>query len=294
MISNYPVLTKLSIEHKPAIQEFVAQFEPYSDFNFISLFCWNIDGSTQVAMFNSNLVIQVPDYLTGEPVISVLGNNEITSTIETLLEKTTLLKLVPENTVHNITEPATFDIQEDPDNHDYIFDLQDHVTFSGSQFKTKRKHLSRFVKDYGHRVHVRSVDLSNHDNLDTLEHVFLQWAHEKQRDNTDIENERIAIVRFLEHASAFENRCYEILIDGKLVGFSLNEVLPGKMANCHFQKCLTNYTNIDIFFTNYVAQQLVDEGCMYINWEQDLGIDGLRQLKQSYKPMKMLKKYLII
>jgi hypothetical protein len=33
------------------------------------------------------------------------------------------------------------------------------------------------------------------------------------------------------------------------------------------------------------------EGCRYVNREQDLGIDGLRQAKMSYNPVKFVKKY---
>lgn len=293
MLGQYPNFSKLTLDIKDEILDFTSQFEPYSDFNFLSLYSWSFDDSTEACWLNGNLVIKLPDYILGEPVVSILGTTKITESINILLSKELTLKLVPQETISSIIEPVKFDIEEDPDNFDYLFDLQDHATFPGGQYKGKRKNLSRFIREYGKRVLVQELDLNDAKKIVELEKVFKKWSHERQKDVEETENERVAIFRFLENSANFHCKAYEILIDEKIVGFSLNEILPNKFANCHFQKSLTRFSNMDIFFTCYVAQKLIEKGCMYINWEQDLGIEGLRQLKQSYKPVKMLKKYLV-
>ena len=294
MLNQYPNFSKLTLEHQSLIDDFIAEYEPYSDFNFLSLYSWNFDETAEVCLLNDNLVIKLPDYITGEPVVSILGKTKITESIQALLEESLTLKLVPQATINSLQEPVNFNIEEDIDNNDYIFDLSDHANFPRSEHKSKRKNMNRFIREYGERVLVQSLDIKDKVRVEELEQVFLQWGRERQRDDTEVENERVAILRFLEHADSFKCRAYEILIDEKIVGFSLNEILANKFANAHFQKSLIKYANMDIFFTNFVAKKLVEEeGCMYINWEQDLGIEGLRQLKQSYKPVKMLKKYLV-
>jgi hypothetical protein len=84
-----------------------------------------------------------------------------------------------------------------------------------------------------------------------------------------------------------------LYLDGVCVGFSVNEVLDDTYVLCHFQKAVLDFENVDVFLSNVVAKEAMHFGCHYINWEQDLGIPGLRELKQSYKPDLFLKKYTI-
>lgn len=294
MIKKYPHFSKLNLEHFKFIVDFTSAFEPYSDFNFVSLFSWNIDESTEISLLNDNLVIKMPDYLTNDHIVTMIGKNKVNESLSTLLKKDLSLKLIPQTVIGHISEPAEFELIEDPDNHDYLFDLQAHAKFEGPHLSGKRKKLKRFIREYGARTLVQKIN--NHDicKRRELEEVFMKWAKERKKYDADIKNENKAIVRILEKANHFELESYEILIDGEIVGFSINEVLPDRYANCHFQKCLLSYANIDVFLTNFVAKKLLEAGCLYSNWEQDLGVEGLKGLKQSYRPIKMLEKYQII
>jgi hypothetical protein len=82
-----------------------------------------------------------------------------------------------------------------------------------------------------------------------------------------------------------------IHVDGQPAGFSVHEPISKHYALSHFHKTLSHFRNIDVFLTNYAAQDLLARGYKYVNWEQDLGVPGLKKSKQSYRPLKMLKKY---
>ena len=156
-----------------------------------------------------------------------------------------------------------------------------------------RKALHKFEGLYGNKASVTPLDLGEKEKIDELVDVFNQWSAERGKVENEVENERKAILRVLKSNSHFNLDCYEILIDGVVAGFSINEIMPNNYATCHFQKCLLNYEGIDVFLTNFVAKELIRKGCAYINWEQDLGIEGLRTLKQGYRPIKMLEKYTV-
>ena len=51
------------------------------------------------------------------------------------------------------------------------------------------------------------------------------------------------------------------------------------------------YKGVNAYLINELAKILYKKGIVYINWEQDLGILGLRENKESYLPTRYLKKY---
>jgi hypothetical protein len=110
MIARYPKFSKISLKHQAELASFTNAFEPYSDFNFTSLLSWDTDGSTQLSTLNDNLIICLPDYLTGEPCYSLIGANNIDETIEKLFEKLDTLCLVPGIVVDNMNSKKNWKI----------------------------------------------------------------------------------------------------------------------------------------------------------------------------------------
>lgn len=86
MIPEFPEFKKLELSDKKDIEQFTSKFPPYSDFNFVSMWSWDIKGEMRVSQLNDNLVVRFTDYLTGEPFYSFLGNNKVNDTAEKLLE----------------------------------------------------------------------------------------------------------------------------------------------------------------------------------------------------------------
>jgi len=291
MIENFPNFSKLEISQKAEIEQITKRYDPYSDFNFTSLFCWNTNGSTEVSLLNENLVIKMPDYISGKPVYSILGNNEVNKSIEDLLSITPVIKLVPEVVISHLKQSGTLRVEEDRDNYDYVYKLSGLSALEGRTFKWKRKRLNKLERIYENRLNFESFtkDLSLHRKR--LISIFDNWADQNSKNAEEIEAERQALGNIIQLNKTTENIILNILsIDGKDIGLSINE-LHFPTSTCHFQKSLKDIVNIDILLTNYTAKLLVRKKSEYINWEQDLGIEGLRKFKQSYQPIKLLKKY---
>src|SRR6185295_11781832 len=126
MIPEFPKFKKLELEDKKEIEEFTSKFPPYSDFNFVSMWSWDIRGEMRISQLQENLVVKFTDYLTGKPFYSFLGNKNTNSTVEKLLflskaEKLEMvLKLVPEDSVLGL-DIKKYNIVEDRDHFDYIY-----------------------------------------------------------------------------------------------------------------------------------------------------------------------------
>lgn len=291
MISKYPSFSKLDLGHKNEVEAITKRFLPYSDFNFTSLFCWDVNGSTFVSVLNDNLSIILPDYISGVPVCSLLGDNKIDESLSLLLRHHDMLRLVPEVTIKAIIHKQKFDIQEDIDNFDYIYKLENLALLLGGNYKLVRNKVNSFKKAYPSSIRINNTSKITPSQKIAVIRLYDEWARSAKQSEENLSNEKIAINRLLEHSSFLNIVITLIATESELIAFSINEVIDKGYAICHFEKALPQYKNVFSFVTNESAKALLQSNCTYVNWEQDLGIEGLRKSKMSYRPDKLLKKY---
>lgn len=291
MITTFPSFTKLELSHKEEIQSLTWGFDPYSDFNFTSLFCWNTNNSTEISMLNGNLVIKMPDYITGKPIYSIIGDKRIDDSLNSLLQTSPTLSLVPQVAVDHIESKDRFIIAEDRDNFDYVYSLEKQSDFNGHEFKYKRKRVGRFLRTNYEDLRINKIRFSLSTDRDLVKSAFRDWANDRSRNDAEIDHEKKAINKLLDNCNELELMGIKVIMGDKTVGFSINEVVQKDYAICHFQKAIVSYDHLDVFISNVVAKELKHFGCKYVNWEQDLGIPGLRESKTSYSYDFFLKKY---
>lgn len=293
MISDFPKFTKLDISHKKDIKLITTKFDPYSDFNFTSLFVWDTKDNTSISNLNGNLVIRMPDYISGKNIYSILGNSKIDESIHELLKTTRILDMVPEVVVDSISKKSDFNIEQNVDQFDYIYRISELARLPGGRYRGKRKRISKFLRENIDSMSLRKIRFSDKSDITIIKQLFYEWVIERERTVLETESEGLALNRMLANASELNLMGLLIYIDGLCVGYSINEILDDDYAICHFQKTKLRFEYIDIFFSSLVAKELHHYGCINTNWEQDLGIQGLRELKESYLPERYLKKYTI-
>ena len=84
-----------------------------------------------------------------------------------------------------------------------------------------------------------------------------------------------------------------IYIDDILVGFCIYELLDNGWAISHFGKCDNTFLNLYEYMMISVLRELNSRNYTFLNYEQDLGLPGLRASKSSSIPTKFLYKYTI-
>lgn len=294
MINEYPYFSKLELPLKEEICRITGRFQPFSDFNFTSLFCWDVDNTTEVSLLNDNLVIRMPDYLDGHLIYSILGDHMVEESVIQLLSEVDKLELVPESVVRQLSNPQNYNLEEDRGSFDYIYRLEHLAEAAGSKYKKKRNKANVFIKDHSHlELEVRTVKNPDQAHLEVIRQIDRHWATQNPREEGDILSERRALDNLLDNFSAFEAMIFEVVVDGEIKAFSINEIVDEQYAICHFEKALkVHHENIYTFLAFETAKLLIQEtGCKWVNWEQDLGLEGLRRAKSSYHPDHMLRKY---
>ncbi len=298
MIPAFPNFKKIDIEDRKIIESYTYQYKPYSDFNFTSLWAWDVIGKRMVSTLNGNLVVRFTDYETSEICFSFLGNNKPKETAQELIyfaEKSgisPILRFVPEESINGL-ESHDFKVEEDRDNFDYIFSTSQIAIFRGAKYKTKRQEVNKCLTLYPNIVFksenfINSIVREHIINL--LQKLTVRKESNSETENLGLESEKKALNKILqmENKNLVIFTCY---LNDNLIGFEIDEILPQKYAVAHFSKVDPLYKDINVFLNKKLSQHLKNEGVEFCNWEQDLGIENLRKSKISYRPISFLKKY---
>lgn len=299
MIPIFPTFRILEIEDKKDIENFTKNFPPYSDYNFTSLWTWNVQGQTEISLLNNNLTIKFQDYITNEIAYSFLGINSVDETIIDLIkysestDNVPALQLIPESVVLNIKRPNEFVITEDIDNFDYILSVSELINLTGKELRGKKNLVNRFERMYGSDTKASVLDLTNENIKKEILQLFYTWEKSSKKERADTENELKAIQRLLRYSDELQIYIIGLFVDNQLTAFSINEVINKEYGVIHYEKADISFTGVFQYLKQQSAINFQQQGCTFINYEQDLGIEGLRKAKMSYKPIKFLKKYIV-
>lgn len=292
MISKYPEFTAVDLSVQKELEAELSKYDSYSDFNFVSLFCWNADNSSAVSRLGDGIVIQLSDYLgEGQNYSYISNTKDSMKHIELILTNVKKLKFVPEQTVKRISNMTGLCIEEDRDNFDYIYNISSLCTLEGGKHKKKRNKLNNFEKEMGEHTRVKHLDKITKQHKSEIEILFKKWCNENKKSYDSQKDEYIAVQRAIEHLEQLGLIFTELRLSDDLKGFSINQVLSDGTAVCHFEKTLNTHPNLSPYLVREVAIMLNKKGCKYVNWEQDLGLEGLKLAKSSYKQEYFLKKY---
>lgn len=299
MIPLFPAFKPIEASDRDEVRAFVCGFPPYSDFNFLSLFCWDTRGVHALSWHHGNLVVRFSDYVSGTPFYSFLGISSVRETADDLIALSAreglepALRLVPEVSIFagDSTFQEAFWVEEDTDSHDYLLDVGDFLGLKGQIYKNKRRQIASFQKSHpGARL--ETLDPTEPSVRRELLAVWERWEGANETAEP-CGAEQAAFARALEHAGAFNIRIVGLRIDGKLAGFNFNEVVHDGYSMGHYGKTDRKKDGMSDLLEHESSRVMGSLGCTHVNIQQDLGLPGLRSYKRSLRPSCYLRKYIV-
>ena len=99
-----------------------------------------------------------------------------------------------------------------------------------------------------------------------------------------------AIVKSLDNYKALDFHGGVITVNGEIVACAIGEKINKKVFAVHFEKALAEYDGAYALINREFSSD-ISSNFRYINREEDLGIEGLRKAKLSYKPAFLISKF---
>ena len=169
---------------------------------------------------------------------------------------------------------------------DYIFDVDQLSHYKGRHLSKKRNLVKQLLEQ--HEVHERPLDASQKAEA---AHLLDIWHHNAAKasdafaEGTNTKPCREAIELF-DNLHLTGSLYY---IGSEIAGFLIGEPLTADTYVIHFAKADIHFKGIYQYMYQSFAGSLAGR-VHFLNLEQDLGRQDLRQAKHSYQPINMCKK----
>ena len=188
--------------------------------------------------------------------------------------------------------PCSCEVSYDENYSDYIYDNAGFPDLCGLRNKSKRHEYNRFA-----RLHPDAVLVPGHFRDDPVrrdcEAVFDSWCARHSCAECRFGCEKKAFGR-LKDIEMPERHLLGIVYEkGQPLSFGFGELLTENCVFFHMQKNADSIDGLSYFLHCNMAKQM-HPGVQFINWGEDMGLEGIRRNKSRYHPVEWRKKYSVL
>ncbi|MEM4268412.1 MAG: phosphatidylglycerol lysyltransferase domain-containing protein [Candidatus Woesearchaeota archaeon] len=275
-----PNFEEISLDKKKIFDEFLSCYPPrISELTFTNLFAWRKSKNYKFAVYDGHLLVSLKDEA-GEAMLQPIGP-EPHNIIELFAETTRFVR-VDKKIAEKLK--GRLKITPDRDMFDYVYDVNALKTLAGDKYNAKRNLINRFEKQEPVVLVINQEIIQECLNLEKI------WCDLKNcSQDLNLISESGAIRETLENFTSLKVMGVAIKINDHIEGFAIGEQLNKETFVEHFEKANPKYTGIYQFLLMEFAKS-IPQGILYINREQDLGVEGLRKAKLSYHPVFFIEK----
>ncbi|TLE08623.1 DUF2156 domain-containing protein [Helicobacter bilis] len=283
----------ITLQDRTLINTYLQQEEfMISDISFGNLFIWRLARKIAFCILHDCLIIETT-YINEAPFCFFpIGSGDKK---KALLSLHNHYKQKGQNLIFHSIEKQNLDLLHEVfgdsitpilnrDRSDYIYKTQDLIELTGRKYHKKKNHLNRFFDEYKGF----SFETIGENNLSELLHVWRKW--DNAGNDIGLQNESKGIISVFENYADLGFLGGLLRFNGEVIAFSFGEVISKNLCIIHIEKADINYRGA----YQAINQQLLlhcFSDILYVNREEDLGIEGLRKAKLSYNPEFILEKY---
>lgn len=285
-------------ENKEEIKQYLSMVSYQNcELTFANLFLWSHYYQLEYAVFEEMLVFR----RAMEPSCFYypIGKNKEKQVLE-ILQQDCREKGLPFS-LYGVNEemfaaldtffPNSFQITYHRDEADYIYLVEDLKKLQGKRYHGKRNHINQFKQK-----NEWSYEPITPGTIQECKEMVRNWAkatsqEEVQQQKSRLEETKISL-QALEEMEFLELQGGLIRVGGEVVACTLGEAVTEDTFNIHIEKAYPWVQGAYPMIHQQFLEHL-DEKYIYVNREEDMGVEGLRKAKLSYHPVKLLQKGIV-
>ena len=294
---------------------FASLIEPLSDYTFSQLFTWRNSLRILWKMIRGHLCVFANG--TGDltllmpPIGDTGGDAALAEAFELMNAYNARRGVLDRSRVEYVSEEllARFDrtgFCARPMGADYVYDVRRMIDLAGGDLASKRQARNRFMRNFSHRVETYRAQ----DHRDGCLALLEQWKihqdaqHLEEPDSSSIKRskESIATALCLDTAGELGLTGMVVYADAgsngsvsapsALRGFTFGEYLGADQSSITIEKTDLEARGLAQFiFSEFCRLHWADRPL--VNVGDDWGLETLAWTKQSYRPVKLLRKYVL-
>lgn len=286
----------VSIEDRLVMTEFFSKVNYRNcDFSFATVFTWSHKYKTSYAIVDEFMVVRfICD--DGLPCFMMpIGNGDMATVLKLMMKES--VERSERFRIHAITAqmfavldaalPRVFSFTEHRDYFEYLYLAKDIIELQGKKYQPKRNHINRFKRE---NPEYKYLPLSK-ELLPLCFDLYEKWkqAYMERNPAEDLKGDEISVQLAFQYYEELGLKGGVLFVKDELVAFTYGEQITEDTFAIHAEKALTHvhgaFTMINNLFATHEANNFV-----YINREEDLGLEALRKAKMSYYPVRLLKR----
>ena len=243
-----------------------------SEYTFTNLFAWSQSRNVIYDNYKNGLIF-IAKYENDRYFLPPIGYDNIVKITNELKEYGTKNEI---NHIKRIKESdaailinENFNLIEDRNNFDYLYDSNEMGLLNGKKYSSKRNLYLNFINDYDFEF----VEYEKRFENRCLE-ISKKWIESKNLNDKSLFNEYKAINFLIENYSLLSAKGYVLLINGRVEGFVFGEKLNDDTNVVHFEKANSDFRGIYQAINKLYIEKEVLGKYKFLNREQDLGSWG--------------------
>lgn len=265
-----------------------------SEYTFSNLFNWAVTYTVRIARFEDFMLAR-----SGAVRMHYLypaGRGDFAGALKAMEADAESLGIpfemygIPTEGVEKIEQiyPGRFKFTAVRDNFDYIYNRESLATLAGKKLHGKRNHVNRFMTMY---PDWRYEPLTE-KNIDDAKAMNTEWCKQNgcYEKHSSLHREACAVRSAFNHYFELGLTGGVLTVGGRVVAFTFGSTVTDDTFVVHVEKAFSDihgaYTMINQQFVKNALGQYE-----FVNREDDLGEEGLRKAKESYRPVIMYERY---
>ena len=293
------------LHFKPLTLDDIDEIRPYFHFSSNRIcdntvggtFMWRTFFSSEYAIFNETLIFKAKiTYYSDKTAFSVPLGKDIYGSIEEIKKYCAALNIpiafctAADRDIDLFRQAfRSISLLENADWNDYLYRAEDLMLLSGRKYNGQRNHMNYFKNRYTQYSfeEITPVNLAEVIEFNSSFNSMLEKKtiiYQEEQDKT---------MEVLRNYDVYGLIGGLIRVEHNIVAFSIGEKI-GDTLFVHIEKANYSYRGAYQMIMNLFSKHFATSDIQFINREEDVGDEGLRNAKKALHPIEILNKYLVM